>query len=404
MNLKDSEAYHRPTGSNYLVGSSSAPYCNGRYPTHMVVMDARTQQVLVDQLFSVPKCVRLARMSERSYDLLVKIFRAVPKRSEGELQDVVGEEFMRLNECNVSEFQKQKASGALPAEFPTIEGKDEVHRIMMEVEPLLGASGYRTRRNILMTHGEYPCHCLAQTLWYPKRGNLVLVWVVEELYSTGLPNQNQRVSIVVVSAMLAVRWLEANAGKSEQETAVPTPEQLSNVKMNCNLDLFRTTCKILRIPKVIERIWSRQRLMPWFRAVMTSWMYERAKRHMSRNRKAYQSLQLDIGAGAYKRAFLTHRNAVTTAMKRVAGAPFVTENEKREVLRADIERNVSLCLHKSFCRNREQKVNVELLPCCKPRLLEQESWGTARNFKDILEKVLEDSETENQDEEAMKQG
>ena len=51
----------------------------------MVVMDARTQQVLIDQLFSVPKCVRLARMSERSYDLFSKIFWAVPKRSEGEL-------------------------------------------------------------------------------------------------------------------------------------------------------------------------------------------------------------------------------------------------------------------------------------------------------------------------------
>ena len=91
INLKDSEAYHRSTGSKYLVGSSSAPYCNSRYPTHMVVMDARTQQVLIDHLFSVPNCVRLARMSERSYDLLAKNFRAVPKRSEGELQDVVGE-------------------------------------------------------------------------------------------------------------------------------------------------------------------------------------------------------------------------------------------------------------------------------------------------------------------------
>ena len=401
MNLRDSEAYHRPTGSKYMVGSSSAPYCNGKYPTHMVVMDARTQQVLVDQLFSVPKCVRLARMSERSYDLLAKIFRAVPKRSEGELQDVVGEEFMMLNEGNVSEFQKQKASGALPTEFPTIEEKDDLHRILMEVEPLLGASGYRTRRNIVRTHGEYPCHCLAQTLWYPKRGNLILIWDVEELYSTGLPDQNQPVSIVVVSAMLAVRWLEAYADTDEQETAVPTPEQLSNVKMSSELDLFRTTCKVLRIPKAIERIWSRQRLMPWFRAVMTSWMYERAKRHMSRNTEAYQSFQLDIGPGAYKRAFLTHRNAVTTAVKRVAGAPCVTEDEKKEVLRADLERNVSLCLHNSFCRNREQKVNVDLLPCCKPRLLEQEGWGTARNSLDMLEKVLEDSDAEHQDGEMM---
>ena len=171
--------------------------------------------------------------------------------------------------------------------------------------------------------------------------------------------------------------------------------------MISELDLFRTTCKVLRIPKAIERIWSRQRLMHWFRAVMTSWMYERAKRHMSRNTEAYQSFQLDIGPGAYKRAFLTHRNAVTTAVKRVAGAHCVTENEKKEVLRADLERNVSLCLHNSFCRNREQKVNVDLLPCCKPRLLEQEGWGTARNSLDMLEKVLEDSDAEHQDGEMM---
>ena len=319
--------------------------------------------------------------------------RAVPKRSEGELQDVVGEEFLRLNGGNVREFQKQKASGELPTEFLTIDEKHDLHRILMDVEPLLGASGCRTRRNIVRTHGEYPCHCLAQKLWYPKRGNLMLVWDVEELYSTGLPDQNQHVSIVVVSAMLAVRWLEANADRSEQETAV------RNEKIIRELDLFRTTCKVLRIPKAIERIWSRQRLMPWFRAVMTSWMYERAKRHMSRNTEASQSFRL--GPGAYKRAFLTHRNAVTTAVKRVAGAPCATEDEKKQVLRADLERNVSLCLHNSFCRNREQKVNVDMLPCCKPRLLEQESWGTARNSMVMLEKVLEDSDAEDQDGEAM---
>ena len=206
MNLKDSEANYRTAGLNYLVGSGSAQFCNSRYPMHMVVMDARTQQVLVDQLFSVPKCVSLTRMSERSYDLLTKIIRAIPMRSEGELQDKVGEEFTRLNEGNVNEFQRKKASGVLPTEFPTFDEKDDVHRIMTEREPLLGASGYRTRRrNTLMTHGEYPCHCLAQTLWYPKRENLVLVWEVEDLYSTGLPDQNQQVSIVMVSAMLAVR-------------------------------------------------------------------------------------------------------------------------------------------------------------------------------------------------------
>ena len=79
MNLKDSEAYHRPTGSKYLLCSSSAPFCNSKYPIYMVVMDARMQLLLVDQLFFVPKCVMLARMSEGSYDLLTKIIRAAQR-------------------------------------------------------------------------------------------------------------------------------------------------------------------------------------------------------------------------------------------------------------------------------------------------------------------------------------
>ena len=125
---------------------------------------------------------------------------------------------------------------------------------------------------------------------------------------------------------------------------------------------------------------------------MTTWMYERTKRHMSRNTEVYQSFQLNLGPGAYKRAFLSHRNAVATAVKRVAEMPCATENENKEALQADLERNVSLCLHNSFCRNREQTMNVKLLPCCKRRFLEQESWATARNFVDMLQKVLEDTE------------
>ena len=70
--------------------------------------------------------------------------------------------------------------------------------------------------------------------------------------------------------------------------------------------------------------------MPWFREVMTSWMYERAKRHMSRNTEAYQPFQVDIGPGAYERVFLPHRNAVTTAVKRVAGTLCVTD-KKRDI-------------------------------------------------------------------------
>ena len=47
-------------------------------------------------------------MSERLYDLLTKIIRAVPKEYDGELEDVIGENFIKLSEGNVSEFQRKK--------------------------------------------------------------------------------------------------------------------------------------------------------------------------------------------------------------------------------------------------------------------------------------------------------
>ena len=54
------------------------------------------------------------------------------------------------------------------------------------------------------------------------------------------------------------------------------------------------------------------------------------------------------------RAFLNHRNAVMTAVKRVDGLSCTTESEKKEVLHADLKQNLRLCLHTSFYRNRQQ--------------------------------------------------
>ena len=63
---------------------------------------------------------------------------------------------MKFDYGNISEFQKKKASGTMSNDFPTIDEKDETHQTMMEIEPLLIASDYRTWKNILLTHGEYP--------------------------------------------------------------------------------------------------------------------------------------------------------------------------------------------------------------------------------------------------------
>ena len=61
---------------------------------------------------------------------------------------------------------------------------------------------------------------------------------------------------------------------------------------------------------------------------------------MSKHSRVYSAYQLDTGAGAFKRAFVTHRNAVTTAVKRTSRSCERDGREREEILKKDLERNV----------------------------------------------------------------
>ena len=86
---------------------------------------------------------------------------------------------------------------------------------------------------------------------------------------------------------------------------------------------------------------------------------------------------------------MTHRNAVTTAVKKNSRTSERSAKEKTEMLNQNLERNVTLCLHNSFCRNRES--NVDPLPFCKQRVEEQKCWRTASNSVRIANDVLQES-------------
>ena len=62
------------------------------------------------------------------------------------------------------------------------------------------------------------------------------------------------------------------------------------------------------------------------------------------------------------------------------------------MLKEDLERNVTLCLHNSFCQIRES--NVDPLPCCKQRVEEQKCGRTASNNARIATDMLQDTEIE----------
>ena len=123
--------------------------------------------------------------------------------------------------------------------------------------------------------------------------NLGLIWVSGELLSMGLPDSSRPITLVIVGVMMAIRWLEAHVNENNIQE-VPTREQLQ--KMDClkDLDIFETMCKILKIRMEVKKIWARRRLIPWFRANMTAWLYEYAKKHMSKHGRVFSMYQLDM--------------------------------------------------------------------------------------------------------------
>ena len=74
-------------------------------------------------------------------------------------------------------------------------------------------------------------------------------------------------------------------------------------------------CKILNIPMEVKRYES-EAAYAMVRSQHDRWLNEYAKKHMSKHIRVYCSYQLEKGSKVFMRAFLTHRNAVTTEVKR----------------------------------------------------------------------------------------
>ena len=198
----------------------------------------------MDQAFSVPKCVRFSRRSEKPYELLCKMLAAVPERTKDELEPIL-RKFMGYASGNFKDFERQKQGGSTATIYNAVDENDETHRVMMEVESFMEASGKRNWRSIMLTDDEFPCHSLIQIWWYSGRSSLVLIWDSGELLSMGLPDSSKPITIWIVGVMMAIRWLEAQV-KENNRQEMPTNEQLQELECIKDLDLFETMSKILK--------------------------------------------------------------------------------------------------------------------------------------------------------------
>ena len=98
-------------------------------------------------------------------------------------------------------------------------------------------------------------------MWYPEHSNLCLVWDVEEIWSIVLPDHQQKVTILVVSTMMALRWIKENVTKY-RESKTPTAESIYAIDYSRRLELFETLCKVIAIPMEVRYVWSRIRFFP----------------------------------------------------------------------------------------------------------------------------------------------
>ena len=97
-----------------------------------------------------------------------KILGAVPGDQREKLSEIWGEELLSLESENTSDFERQNTIRKAMNSTPAMQENDVTHEKMMEFEPLLEISGERSHRGVNLTHGECPCFCLAQTVWYPE--------------------------------------------------------------------------------------------------------------------------------------------------------------------------------------------------------------------------------------------
>ena len=89
-------------------------------------------------------------------------------------------------------------------------------------------------------------------VWCPEKSNLCLIRDVEDIRAIALPDHQKKVTIFVVSSMLALRWIEENVMNYRVSNA-PTVEAIHAIDYCRRLELFETACKVFAILMEVKR-------------------------------------------------------------------------------------------------------------------------------------------------------
>ena len=138
-----------------------------------------------------------------------------------------------------------------------------------------------TEVNLVTALGFYSMFSSLESLLNLEQRHEMVTAISVEVFPGVLQPEQKHIGKLreAIEAELNIRHSETFVDHQE----APTREQLRKLDCLTDLDLFETMCKILNVPMEVKKIWARKRLMPWFRANMTAWLYEYAKKHMSKH-------------------------------------------------------------------------------------------------------------------------
>ena len=77
---------------------------------------------------------------------------AAPERTTDELEPILEKKLVGYASGNFSDFDRHRQRGSTATDYNAVDENDEIHRVMMEVEPQLEASGKRNWKSIILAH------------------------------------------------------------------------------------------------------------------------------------------------------------------------------------------------------------------------------------------------------------
>jgi hypothetical protein len=360
---------------NVQIGNEKLKTC---FTSHLVLLDAETAEIKINELFAIPKSVKINRLTNPAHRLFINTFSTGSEIQKGALAKHTSPEFMELLTMNRATDNK------------AMDAVDEMAQQFMLFEPTIAIPGDRGWGEIRNTNKTTPCSCTAETIWYSGKSILLLVWDTEELASLGLPPDNNLNVIITVKNLLAVRWINANILEFYGDTE-PTAASWLNIYYGQDIDLFKLFCMILEPEGNVKINWRRQMLHPKFRAYMVHTIYIVARQHQFRYRERYNERQFNVTAAFNQKDIKMHRYPITGGLRPNDQTLREKEDVQEQMFGDFVMHNLHKVIHEVCCATRE---GTKPLPHYQARLNEQMQWLNELNTN-------EESEEESEEEDAM---